>query len=205
MKKTSYVIAFGVLVILALPILARADVAEGISARDSGDYATALHEFRAAAELANAEAQFQLGYMYQTGSGVPVDDAQALIWYGKAAERGHAGAQASLGGIYADGFAVPKDLEKSVKWFQMAAERGNALGQLSLGVAYANGQGIRENYLLAYMWNELAANQSEDEWAQQQAIRLRLAMFKQLTRAEVAEARRLAREWKPKKQNAENN
>ena len=196
--KLISVFAFGVLVILAVANLARADVADGINARDSSDYATALREFRAAAEFGNAEAQFQLGYMYQTGSGVPVDEEQALIWYRKGAELGHAGAQASLGGIYADGFAVPKDLEKSVKWFQMSAERGNALGQLSLGVAYANGQGIRQDHLLAYMWNELAANQSEDEWAQQQATRLRLAMFKQLNPAQVAEARRLAKEWQPK-------
>jgi TPR repeat protein len=176
--KSSSVVALGVLVIFTVSSLARADVADGINARDIGDYATALREFRAAAEFDNAEAQFQLGYMYQTGSGVPVDDAQALTWHRKAAQLGHAGAQASLGGIYADGFAVPKDIENSMKWFQMAAERRNALGQLSLGVAYANGQGIRQDHLLAYMWNELIANQSEDEWAQQQAIRLRLVMFK---------------------------
>ena len=196
--RSSSVIAFGVLVTLVVANLARADVADGINARDSGDFATALRELRAAAEFFNAEAQFQLGYMYQTGSGVPVDDELALTWYRKAAELGHAGAQVSLGGIYADGFAVPKDLEKSVKWFQMAAEQGNPLGQLSIGVAYANGQGIGQDHLLAYMWNELAANQSEDEWAQQQATRLRLAMFKQLTPAQVAEARRLAKEWQPK-------
>ena len=196
--KPNAVFVCSVLTALAVSGLARADVADGINALDSGDYATALREFRAAADNGNAEAQFRLGYMNQVGGGVPVDDVQAVTWYKKAAVSGHAGAQAYLGGIYADGFAVLQDHEESVKWFQMAADQGDALGQLSLGVAYTNGRGTGQDYLLAYMWNELAANQSADEWVQQQAIKLRLAMFKQLTPAQVTEARRLAQEWKPK-------
>ena len=183
----------------AIPDLARADVAEGINAIDRGDHVTALREFRDAAEHGNAEAQFRLGYMYQVGSGVSVDDQLAVSWYRRAAELGHAEAQAYLGGMYADGFAVPQDLAEAAKWFKESAEQGFALGQLSVAVAYAKGQGIRQDHTLAYMWIDLAAKQFEDEWVQQQAVKLRSVMSRQFTPEHVAEAKRLAQEWQPKK------
>ncbi len=196
------VLAVAIAIATAIADLARADVAEGINAIDRSDYVTALREFRKAAEVGDAEAQFRLGYMYQIGSGVPVDDDQAVSWYSKAAELGHAEAQAYLGGMYADGFAVPQNLAEAAKWYKKSAEQGFALGQLSIGVAYANGQGIGQDHTLAYMWIQLAATQFEDEWVQQQGVKLRSAMSRQFTAAQIAEAKRLASEWQPRKQNA---
>jgi hypothetical protein len=37
-----------------------------------------------------------LGYMYETGRGVPQNDAQAVIWYRKGAEAGNAYAVEAL-------------------------------------------------------------------------------------------------------------
>ncbi len=42
-------------------------------------------------------------------------------------------------------------------------------------------------------------DQSDSEWVRQQATKLHLGMFKQLTPEQIAEARKLAREWTPKK------
>lgn len=39
------------------------------------------------AESGNAAAQFDLGFAYTTGSGVPKDDAEAVKWFNKAAEQ----------------------------------------------------------------------------------------------------------------------
>ena len=50
-----------------------------------------------AAEQGNADAQFNLGVMYDTGQGVRQDYAQAVQWYRKAAEQGLADAQYNLG------------------------------------------------------------------------------------------------------------
>ena len=45
---------------------------------------------KAKAEQGEAEAQFNLGYMYATGEGVPQNDTEAVRWYRMAAEQGDA-------------------------------------------------------------------------------------------------------------------
>jgi len=59
---------------------------------------------RANANAGDARAQFNLGYAYYLGRGVPQDDAQAVTWYRQAAEQGHAIAQYNLGVMYASCF-----------------------------------------------------------------------------------------------------
>lgn len=61
----------------------------GVRALNMGDYATALKEFREAAEQGNPKAQFHLGLMYERAWGVSEDRAEAARWYRKAAEQGH--------------------------------------------------------------------------------------------------------------------
>ena len=61
------------------------------------------------AESGDAEAQFRLGGLYDTGRGVPQDDAEAMKWYRLAADQGHAMAQHNLGGMYHLGQGVPQD------------------------------------------------------------------------------------------------
>ena len=50
-----------------------ADFNKGVIAAQSGDWATALKEWKPLAEEGNAAAQFNLGLMYQNGYGVPQD------------------------------------------------------------------------------------------------------------------------------------
>ena len=45
-----------------------------------------LDELRARAEQGHAEAQYNVGFRYSTGEGVPQDDAEAVRWYRLAAE-----------------------------------------------------------------------------------------------------------------------
>ncbi len=80
---------------------------EGLAAYKAGDYASALREFRPLAEQGNASAQYNLGFMYDIGRGVPQDYKQAVTWYRKAAEQGNAGAQNHLGTMYEHGEGVP--------------------------------------------------------------------------------------------------
>ena len=73
-----------------------ADWDKGVAAYQSGDYATALREWKPLAEQGNARAQFYLGVMYGNGQGVPQDYKTAVKWYRLAAEQGDADAQTSL-------------------------------------------------------------------------------------------------------------
>ena len=78
-----------------------ADFQKGLDAAVRGDHATALHEWIPLAEQGNAAAQFQLGWMYDNGLGVPENNKEAVKNYKRAAEQGYARAQFNLGMMYA--------------------------------------------------------------------------------------------------------
>jgi len=58
---------------------------------------------------------------------------------------------------------------------------------------YFKGQGVPLDYVLAYMWATLAAAQGLES-----ASEMRDILEKRMTPAQLAEAQRLAREWKAK-------
>ena len=77
-----------------------ADFNKGLTAAQSGDFATALKEWKPLAEEGNAVAQNNLGLMYHNGWGVPQDYKEAVYWYRLAVEQGYAIAQYNLGLMY---------------------------------------------------------------------------------------------------------
>ena len=107
------------------------------------------------------------------------------------AEQGDARAQTSLGGMYYNGQGVQRDYAEAAKWVRKAAEQGYAPAQADLGVMYWNGQGVPQDAVLAYMWLILATAQEPN------AVRERDVAASQMTADEIAQAQRLAREWKP--------
>jgi TPR repeat protein len=82
-----------ILLAIALGFASSAAMADnmdrGILAFLKGDNETALQVFRPLAESGNKDAQYHLGYMYQTGTGVTKNESEALRWYEKAAKQGH--------------------------------------------------------------------------------------------------------------------
>ena len=117
--------------LIAFTVLAQhgaafAGMAEGMAAAERKDFATAFRELKPVAEQGNIEAQFILGFMYESGEGVPEDDAKAAQWYEKAAQQGEPNAQNNLGLLYAFGKGVPKDLVQAYFWFDIAAENSQA-------------------------------------------------------------------------------
>ncbi len=94
---------------------------EGVAAYKRGYYATALREWRPLAEQGVADAQFNLGFMYRNGLGVPQDYAEAVKWYRNAAEQGVAEAQYSLGSMYYNGQGVTQDYVQAHMWLNIAA------------------------------------------------------------------------------------
>ncbi len=110
-----------------------ADFDAGVAAYDSGDYETAFREFKTLAEQGNAHAQFNLGYMYHKGEGVPQDDAEAVKWFRMSADQGYAKAQNALASMYREGRGVPQDYREAVKWRRLAADQGYAEALRALG------------------------------------------------------------------------
>jgi S1-C subfamily serine protease len=103
-----------------------ADFQKGVAAYNSGDYATALREWKPLAEQAYVPAQYNLGQMYRKGQGVPQDDKTAVKWHRLAAEQGFAGAQYNLGTMYGNGTGVIQDYVRAHMWFNIAASSGKS-------------------------------------------------------------------------------
>ena len=146
-----------VLSLVCLVVPAWADFQAGMDARNRGDFAKALREWRPLAEQGDARAQFYLGMLYENGDGVPRDYEKAREWYEKSAAQGEANAQFYLGLLSAFGRGGPLDLAQAHMWYSLAAGNGH------VGATVYR--------------NDLA---------------------KQMTPAQIAEAQKRAREWKPK-------
>ena len=131
-------------------------------------------------------------------AGEPRDYAQAVVWYRKAADQGDAAAQNNLGRMYDHGQGVLQDYAQAVVWLRKAAEQGNALGQVNLGTMYDHGHGAPQDYVQAHMWYNLAASHAEDAATREMAVKNRDEVAAKMTPAQLAEAQRLASEWKPK-------
>ena len=78
-----------------------------------------------------------------------------------------------------------------MSWFRKAAEEGNVFAQHALGVLYVKGEGVPQDYVQAHMWFSLSAAQGGGT-NNQDIIAARM------TPPQIAEAQKLAREWKPK-------
>ena len=138
--------------------------------------------------------------MYRDGLGVPQDYATAVTWYRKAAEKGLVEAQSQLGSMYFNGRGVPQDYIEALSWNRKAADRGNAISQLNLASMYFNGRGTPKDNVQAYMWSILALSRfpaSPKEY-RDKAVYFRDQIAAKMTPAQIAEAQKLAREWKPK-------
>ena len=77
-----------------------------------------------AAKQGYADAQSNLGVMYEEGQGARQDYAQAVQWYRKAAEQGLAEAQYNLGVMYAKGEGVRQNYKIAKGWFGKACDNG---------------------------------------------------------------------------------
>ncbi len=77
--------------------------------------------------------------------------------------------------------------------------RGKANAQFRLGVVYRKGLGVPQDYAPAHMWFDLAASKFSPGEDRDKAVKYRDRVAKIMTPAQISEAEKLAREWKPKK------
>ncbi len=64
---------------------------------------------------------------------------------------------------------------------------------------YRNGEGVPQDYVQAHMWYNLAASKFPPGERRDKAVENRYIVAKKMTPAQISEAQKLAREWKPKK------
>jgi uncharacterized protein len=102
--------------------------------------------------------------------------------------------QYNLGVAYEKGLGVSKDNNEAAKFYRKAAEQGIAKAQLNLAIQYVSGTGVIRDYVQAYMWFNLAAKGGEINGKKGIDI-----VSKGMTSSQIAEAERLSKEWKARK------
>ncbi|MDE0049649.1 MAG: SEL1-like repeat protein [Rhodospirillales bacterium] len=163
------------------------------------DYIQAKALLGRAAAQGDGDAEKFLGYMYFHGKGVPRDYARAVNWFGRAAARGDANAQFEIGIMYYNGEGLPRNFRRAAKWLGLSARRGHAPAQGLFGFMYEYGQGIARNPVKAHKWYNLASSRLSPSRGKlrELAKRDRDRVASRLSPAQLDEAQRLAREWRP--------
>jgi len=124
-------------------------------ARD-GAWAEALTACTDAANAGNAVAMRILGGMYDRGTGLKEDAAQAFIWYKRAAPN-DAEAQFELSRLYELGRGTPQDKKANIQALRGAASKGHQQATLTLASRLENGAGMDRDYNEAAIWYTRAA------------------------------------------------
>ena len=89
MKKLTAILCLTIAVLLgSIGVSESADFQKGLDAAKSGDFATALREWKPLAEQGEVDAQANLGFMYGNGKGVPQDYIRAHMWWNIVASSG---------------------------------------------------------------------------------------------------------------------
>jgi len=162
MKNLNIISAAVISVVMLATSAFAQDYQKGLEAAQSGDFATALQEWRPLAEQGHADAQYNLGIMYDNGQGVSQDYVEAAKWWRLAAEQGVAPAQYNLGLMYYFGEGLPQDYAEAERLYRLSAEQGHALAQTNLGWMYGTGEGVQQDNVLAHMWFNLGAANGDE-------------------------------------------
>ncbi len=125
----------------------------------SGAYGEDFKSLLKKAERGDANAQYEVGFMYLFGGAPKINIKKALEWYEKAASNKHAVAQNELGVIYTgSAYWVKADYNKARECFLKAGALncGNAFG--NLGWMYMKGRGVNVDYKQAFDYFTKGAN-----------------------------------------------
>ncbi len=109
-----------------------------------GDAAAATL-FRRGCDSGDVRGCTNLGWMYETGSGVEQDEGKAVALYRQGCDGGDALGCANLGVMYRDGRGVEQDDTAAVTLYRQGCDGGDALGCTNLGWMYVNGLAVEQD------------------------------------------------------------
>lgn len=100
-------------------------LAKGQRAFNRQNYETSYKNWLPLAQIGMAEAQYNLGFLFESGWGVDQDYTTAFNWYRLSAEQGFSKSQFNLGKLYESGLGVRQDLALSREWIKSAANNND--------------------------------------------------------------------------------
>lgn len=157
-----FILSF-VLISFSLSTAQAAELEDGFQAFKAGNYEQALRLWLPLAEKDNADAQYNLGILYQKGLGVEKNRKTAFIWYKRSAANGNTDAMYNLGIMYDRGKVVYRSPKDATRWWKKAAELGNAAAQFNIAVEYAYGRTLGKDVPQAIMWWKKSAQQGHKD------------------------------------------
>lgn len=92
-----------------------------------------VDELKKKAEAGDADAQWQLGNCYYSGTECKQDYGAAVKWLKKAAEQNQPAAEFWLGMCYGEGRGTERNTDEGLKWIRKSADKGYANGQIWIG------------------------------------------------------------------------
>lgn len=122
MKQRLFLIFY--IVLFSGQLLAK-DLEDAVAAMRVGDFAEAYCIMQPLAQAGDADAQYNIGWMYLNGYGLRTNENLALEWWQKASEQGHADANFSIAMLYDLGDGdVREDHSKAIDYYLLAANDG---------------------------------------------------------------------------------
>ena len=140
---------------------------------DRADLKSALRIWMAAAEAGDAEAQNNVGEIYERGLGTEPNFEAALIWYRKAADQGYGPASFNLGTLYEQGKGVAADKLQALNWYRQA------WGLPADSVIYASAARREQDELRAELDQQLKEKDTQLQLLQKQLKALEARLKKQ--------------------------
>lgn len=122
MRLAPKLIAITAAALLSAPVSAD-DIDDAMQSMRAGDFAKAYCILKPYAENGDAEAQYNIGWMYLNGYGLAMNDSLALEWWQRAAAQGHTDAIFSIAMLYTLGEGqVKKDMDRAIDYYLMALQ-----------------------------------------------------------------------------------
>jgi len=102
--------------------------------------------------------------------------------------------------MYSRGYdGVPIDYVEAALWYKKAADQGVVEAQETLGDLYRLGVGIDKDVVQAYKWYQISISDNTElpDYKKNEITGTIGLLEKEMTNDQVAEAKKLANEWKP--------
>jgi TPR repeat protein len=166
------------------------------------DWLKAAEWYSKAAEAGDESAGAALGFIGRNW--IRVNSTGNRVIYElveRAAKMGNARAQFSLGLMnYRIGDLsfdqTTGNLNEALIWYRRAADQGDVDSEIVLALAYAKGIGVQQDDVEAYKWYDIAASLAKYADVKDDVTKRRDELGRAMSPAQIAEARKLAVDWK---------
>lgn len=108
-------------------------------------YEEAIPILKKAAELGNAESQYNLGYSYRAGIGVEQNIEKGIEWFSKSAEQGFNDGLYQMMMAYGNGDGVNQDFKKAFDFGLKCAENGDSTCMWNVVNCCYSGMGVEKS------------------------------------------------------------